>query len=169
MVCDLSNEITLIGDWDPDILFSPIQATVPDPIYVDPLVPLAPARAMAVKVPTTLLGRGDCFLDDIIKVFLARWDIIKRNAASVPLAMHASMRPLAKDEPVPRKETISLTKLLLKGTPSELMILLGWLIDTRRLLLRLPKDKYERWKRKLEIYSQTPKSPEKTSNPWSEN
>ena len=61
MVCDLSNEITLIGDWDPDILFSPIQPTVPDPIYVDPFVPLAPARVMAVELPTTSLGRGDCF------------------------------------------------------------------------------------------------------------
>ena len=106
MVCDLSNKITLIGDWDPDILFSPIQPIVPDPIYVDPLVPLAPAKAMVVEVPTTSLGRGDCFLDDIIKVFVARWDIIKRNAASVPLAMHVSMRPLAKDKPVPRKETL---------------------------------------------------------------
>ena len=74
---------------------------------------------MAVKVPTTSLGKGDCFLDDIIKVFVASWDIIKRNASSVPLAMHVSMRPLAKDKLVPRKETLLLTKLLLEGTSSE--------------------------------------------------
>ena len=88
-------------------------------------------------------------MDDIIKVFLNRLTIIKRNAASVPLAMHASMRPLSKDEPVPRKETLLLNKLLLEGTPSKLMIVLGWLIDTRRLLLRLPRNKFERWRKEL--------------------
>ena len=77
MICDLSNEMTLIGNWDPDILSSPIQPEVPDPVYIDPSVSLAPARAMTVEVPTTSLGRGDCCLDDNIKVFLARLSIIK--------------------------------------------------------------------------------------------
>ena len=104
MVCDLTNEITLIGDWDPDILFSPVQPKVLAAVYVDPLIPIAPARAMAVEVPITSLGRGDYFLNNIIKVFLNRLTIIKRNAASVPLAMHVSMRPLSKDEPVPKKK-----------------------------------------------------------------
>ena len=102
--------MTLIGDWDPDILFSPIQPKVSNPVYVDPLVLLAPARAMIVEVPTTSLGQGDCFLDDIIKIFLAHLSIFKKNAASVPLAIHVLMRPLTKDEPVPRKETLLLNK-----------------------------------------------------------
>ena len=131
IVCDLSNEITLVGDWDPDILFSPIQPKVPALVYVDPIIPIAPAGEIVVEVPITSLGRGDCFLDDIIKVFLNRPTIIKRNAASVPLAIYVSMRPLSTDETVPRKGTLSLNKLLLEGTPSELIIVLGWLIDTR--------------------------------------
>ena len=125
MVCDLSNEITLVKEWDPDVLFSPVQPKVPPALYVDPSIHIAPARELAVEVPTTSLGRGDCFLDDIIKVCLNRLDIIKRNAASVPLAMYVSMRPLSQDEPVPRKETLSLNKLLLERTPSKLMIVLG--------------------------------------------
>ena len=80
---------------------------------------------MTVKVLTTSLGQGKCFLDNIIKVFLVCPAIIKKNTASVPLAMHVLMRPLATDEPVPRKETLSLSKLLLEGTPSEQMIVLG--------------------------------------------
>ena len=71
MVCDLSNKMTLmIGNWDPDIVFSPIQPEVSEPVCMDPLVLLVPARTMAVKVPTKSLGQGDCLLDDIIKVFL---------------------------------------------------------------------------------------------------
>ena len=59
------------------------------------------------------------------------------------------MRPISPDEPVPTKETLSLTKLLLEGTPSKVMIVLGWLIDTRQLLLQLPKDKFDRWGKEL--------------------
>ena len=149
MVYDLSNEITLIGYWDPDILFSPIQPKVPTPVYIGPLILLAPARAMAVKVLTTSLGRGDCFLDDTIKLFLDHLSIIKKNVALVPLVIHVLMRPLTKDEPVPRKKTPSLNKLKLKGTPSKQMIVLGWLIDTFRLLLRLPQDKFDLWRKEL--------------------
>ena len=131
MVCDLSNEITLVKEWDPDTLFSPIQPVVPPTKYLDPSIPIASTKALAVEVPTTPLGRGDCFLDDIIKVCLDCPDIIKRNDASAPLAIYVSMRPLSSDEPVPRKETLSLIKLLLEGTLSKAMIVLGWLIDTR--------------------------------------
>ena len=113
-------------------------------MYVDLCVPLAPVRALVVEVQTTSLGRGDCFLEDIIIVFLVHLAIIK-NVTSILLAMHVLMRPLATDEPVPRKETLPLSKLLPKGTPSEQMIVLGWLIDTCPLLLCLPQDKLEQW------------------------
>ena len=69
--------------------------------------------------------------DDLIKVCLDCLAIFKRNATSVSLAMHVLMKPLSKNEPVPRKETLLLIKLLLEGTSSELMIVLGWLIDTQ--------------------------------------
>ena len=159
MVCDLSNKITLIGDWDPDNLFSPIQPKVPTAVYIDPLIPIAPARAMAVEVPTTSLGQGDYFLDDIIKVFLDCLTINRRNTALVPLAMHVLMTPLSKYEPVSTKETLSLNKLLLEGTSSELMIVFGWLIDTRQLLLRLPQDKFDRWRKELRDLLGEPRIP----------
>ena len=97
---------------------------------------------MAVNVPTRSLRRGDCYLDGIIKVYLGFKDVIRKHAASTPLALHVSMRPLASNNPVPRKETLSLTKIQAESTPCEMMIVLGWWLDTRRLLLRLPNDKF---------------------------
>ena len=149
MVCDLSNELTMMEEWDPDVLFSPTQPTIPKPIYLDKSIPFAQGREMAVEVHTTSFGRGDAFIDDIIKVFLARPDVIKKNAASAPLALHVSMRPLAADEPIPRKESLSIPKLVAEGTPSEIMIVLGWEINTRLLLLCLPLDKYKKWIREI--------------------
>ena len=72
MVTDLSNELPLILDWDPNNLRSPLQPSVPDPIYEDKSVPLAQAKPMAVHIPTTGLGRGDTFINDIIKIFIDR-------------------------------------------------------------------------------------------------
>ena len=105
---------------------------------------------MAVEVPTRSLGRGDCYLDDIIKVYLGLKHIIWKHAASAPLALYVSMRPLAEDEPVPRKQPLSLPKLEAEGTPSEMMIVLGWWLDTHKLLLRLPDDKFLAYSKEVE-------------------
>ena len=70
ILCDLSNKISQIKDWDPDVLFSPSQPKVPTPKLLDKDIPYAKAQQMAGDVPTTSLGRGDCYLDDIIKVYV---------------------------------------------------------------------------------------------------
>ena len=66
MVTDLSNDLPRDPNWDPDKLHHPLQKQVPTPEYLDDGIPLAPAREMAVNIPTTAKGRGDCFIDDII-------------------------------------------------------------------------------------------------------
>ena len=119
MLCDLANEITLIKEWDPGKLHSPLQPTAPTPIYEDKSVPFAEARKLAVEVPRTSLGRGDCFIDDIVWVYLAQEEVIKRNTAAALLALHVSMRSIATDEPHPRKETLSMEKLIAEGIPKQ--------------------------------------------------
>jgi hypothetical protein len=65
----------------------------------------------------------------------------------VPLAAHVLSRPHAGDkvEPVPRKPLFAPSKQAAEGIPSEMMIVLGWLIDTRRMTVSLPTDKYLAW------------------------
>ena len=129
-------------NWDPDDLFSPSQQKVPLSDFLEKTMPYAKAQPMAVEEPTRSLGRENCNLDDIIKVYLGLKHVIQKHAASAPLALHVSMKPLTSDEPVPRKGTLSLPKLNAEGTPSEMMIVLGWWLDTRKLLLFLPDDKF---------------------------
>jgi hypothetical protein len=38
-----------------------------------------------------------------------------------------------------------LLKLLAEGAPAKQQIVLGWLLDTRRLWVALPEDKYKAW------------------------
>ena len=150
MITDLSNELPLIPKWNPDKLFSPAQVQVPAPRYLDDSIPLAPARPLAVDIPTTARGRGDCFVDDIIKVYLDDPVQIQRHAASAPLAIHIAMRPNAgTSEPVERRETLSVTKHEAEGTPQEIHTVLGWELETRRLICALPEDKYVAWYKQI--------------------
>ena len=59
--------------------------------------------------------------------------------------MHTFGRPLSPNEPIPRSALPSLNKLLAEGRIEEVKMLLGWLYDTRRLLISLPDDKYINW------------------------
>lgn len=81
MLTDLSKTLPLIAGWDSDKLHNPIQITVSEPIYEDKLELFVTARLMAIEVLTTALGRGDAFIDDIIKVFMWFPDVIKRHTA----------------------------------------------------------------------------------------
>ena len=68
----------------------------------------------------------------------------------VPLAMHVTSRPHAGDkEPILRRAILSMMKLLMEGSPAEQQIVLGWLLDTCRLLVSLPDDKYSAWTERI--------------------
>ena len=74
MVTDLANEIGQCEDWDPESLHSPAQPKLPKPRRVDPSIPIAEARPMAVEIPLTgeSIGRVDGFIDDLINVLPTR-------------------------------------------------------------------------------------------------
>ena len=151
MDTDISNEIPLCESWDPSTLHSPIQP-VPSPFVYkeDESEPIGQARQLAVSIPTASLGRADCFIDDIVNVMLDRPDNVARQAAATPLTVFACTRPHAgPSEPVHRREDLSLSKLEAEGTPAEVQIVLGWILDAIALLLLLPFDKYLAWEQDL--------------------
>jgi hypothetical protein len=146
MVADLANEISMCRDWDPSQLRSPDQPVTPEPKRLDPSIPHAPAREMAVVVPPLEAGKVDVFIDDLIDTYPDSPENLARKPHVVPLAMHVTSRPHAgDDEPILRRAILSLPKLLAEGAPAEQQIVLGWLLDTRRLLVSLPEDKYSAW------------------------
>jgi hypothetical protein len=146
MVTDLSNEIPLCDDWDPEILRSPAQPLTPTPIELPEDEPIAPGRSMAVEVPANVTGRTDSFIGDLIRVFLDTPVNRKREPHAVPLSIHVTSRPhLGSAEPVTRKELLSGPKLIAEGSPAEVQIVLGWTLNTRSLTILLPLDKFEAW------------------------
>jgi hypothetical protein len=145
MVTDLSNEIPLC-EWDSSSLRNPGQPKTPNPNLLDDKVPIAQGRSLAVSIPTTVTGRTDSFIDDLIRVFLDTDNNRKTQPHAVPLAVFVSNRPHAGEaEPVPRRQNLLGPKLEAKGTPAELQIVLGWEMNTRILLVILPFDKFVAW------------------------
>jgi hypothetical protein len=146
MVTDLANEIYCCSPWDPTDLHSPAQPETPTPRSLPPDVAFENAMPMAVVVPVTITARTDGFIDDLIQVFLDTPDNVKRAPHAVPLAIHVTSRPHAgPSEPIQRRSLLSDVKLIAEGTPEEIQAVLGWSIDTRRLLLSLPTDKFDAW------------------------
>ena len=103
---------------------------------------------MAVLVPRPAMGgKVDGFIDDLIKVFVDTPKNCARQPDVVPLAMYVTSRPHAGTgaEAVPRRPILSLPKLIAEGRPEEVQTVLGWNLDTRRLKISLPSDKYHTW------------------------
>jgi hypothetical protein len=142
---DLANSILDNAAWHPDILRSPDQHLVPPPEYLSDTIPLQHVLPTMVLPPPRPFGSSDVYIDDIITTFLDTPENCTRAPSAVPLAVHVVGRPLSNNEPIPREPLLSHDKLLAEGAPSELKTVLGWEIDTRRLLLRLPPEKYTAW------------------------
>jgi hypothetical protein len=151
MVTDLSNEIALCKEWDHTKTRSPAQLLTPVPVELPDGVPFAEARPMAVHVPTSVTARTDSFIDDLIRVFLDTPLNREREPHAVPLAIHVTSRPHAEGaEPIPRRGIVSAPKLIAEGIPMEVQIVLGWILNTRALIIALPQDKFEAWTSDIE-------------------
>ena len=146
---DLCNDLADFTDWTPADCESPLQAGVGPPEYIDSDDDPAPAHELAVAVPPRPHGFHDSYLDDMIQLFLATPANIQRCPSIVPLIVHVMTRPVAPDEPIRRKEMLEADKLTAEGAPAELQRVLGWMVDTRRLLLSLPSEKKIAWTKEV--------------------
>lgn len=125
--------------WSPEHL-------VPED-YPTPSTPLEEVTLPAVSMPVGSGSRKDCFIDDIDNVFLGTKKNLEVEGFIVPLAAHLMSRPHAgeKEEPIPRKPLFASNKLDAEGRPSEIRIVIGWGVDTRKMVVFLPEDKFQAW------------------------
>ena len=150
---DLANELSA-SKYMPRMFRSPtVQPHHLEPkSYVEEEERFGEAILPAVEVPLTATARKDAFIDDIVSIFLGTKENLSREGDIVPLAVHVLSRPHAGDEnePIPRRQLLQPDKLEAEGRPSESEIVLGWLLDARRLMVGLPDDKYKAWSNDLE-------------------
>ena len=94
-------------------------------------------------------GTADVFLDDIFSAIpqLDGDSPGDRGGQAALLALDVLGQPLLPDggESLPRDEVLAIDKAIAEGTPAERLIVLGWMIDTRRLLISFLTDKFTAW------------------------
>ena len=145
-VADLANALARCKLWNPAVTKSPHSILMGPPKLSVATIPFAPARPMLVDPETDKFGTTEVFIDDLMALFpwLSRAHLERCSNATL-LALELLSRPLGKNEPLPRDAMLALEKAVAEGTPAEIQIMLGWQIDTRRMLIQLPNDKFENW------------------------
>ena len=97
LICDLVNDIVCDNGWDPLVLLSPHQDLISEaPSLEAPKILIAPASALAVKLPPDDDPKSDCYIDNLITAFLERDHT--HGAVIIPFVIHLLGHPLANDE-----------------------------------------------------------------------
>lgn len=151
MIADLSNILLQHKDWNPNQLHSEFISIVsPTPKLESTDVDFTAARELLLEWEMSDYGVTEAYIDDIFVVFpFASDDHLERGRNAPLLAIDTMGRPTHKDDPLPRDPIVAIKKLKAEGTPSEIMTVLGWQIDTRRLLIQLPGKKADTWDTEL--------------------
>jgi hypothetical protein len=145
-ITDLSNALALDTTWNPETLHSPLQHLIPQTVSEPESVPFAKALPTSVTIPKSDgTYKADIFIDDLISIILDDGAGCKRGAASSLLAILTVGRPVAIQEPVPRHKLTAEKKLIAESLLEEVKTTLGWLLDTRRLLIGLTMEKFAAW------------------------
>ncbi len=160
VVSDLANNLVRRSGWDPTRHHSPHQPFLESDRAKDDDADgsLVGERFMcshffAPDYPIEdILPRFDCYPDDIFGAF---YDCDKaKSAAAIPMALHIVGQPnnTSNGESFPRDDLLSLLKFLAEAKPSQRKIVLGWLVDTRAFMVKLPGEEESRRRRCLSNY-----------------
>jgi hypothetical protein len=145
LIADLANDILDSSDWTPDNLHWEYQHLVPQKSVDNTNTPFAQCLNTLLLPPPKPQGSVDIYIDDAITTCLDASDFSKRSAAAVPLAIDVLSRPYCDSDVPQREHMLALSKLRAEGALQEHQIILGWRVDTRRLLIQIPNDKYLAW------------------------
>ena len=152
LMCDLVTAILHNDEWDPTILFGRNQHLVPPPRPLDDDIPFGEGRELIVDIEIDPRGMNDVYIDDVVSltVKIEGTDNLIRCERAPLLMFDTCSRPLADDEPIPRETMEARNKLESEAMLEETKMILGWLLDFRRLLIILPDNKFTAWMKAIE-------------------
>ena len=146
---DLANIILRHPDWNPNELYSPLSLMLPERIDLPDDIPFGEGRELAVDVPVDGHGSSEVYIDDTFTQTVDLPGNVLKAERAVLLAIHAIARPIADEEPIPRETMAAMEKFLAEAGMEETKIMLGWLLDFRRLEISLPDNKATAWSQEI--------------------
>ena len=145
MITDTINDLMRNPEWDPSLVHSDYVRNIPAAKTCPDTIPFAPGRTLSVPLPENDDSSADCFIDDIISAAVDIHDNLQRITAAPCTVIHALAHSSATTTYIQRQNMIADDKNEAEGGPEEIKICLGWLLDTRRLLVILPDHKFKAW------------------------
>ena len=145
IITDTINDLLACENWNQRKVASKYVAKIPREKRLDRSIPFAKARELSVNIPADDSGKADCFVDDIISCAVDIGDNLEKLIAAPCTVIHAFAHKATSPSIIPRQNIISDDKNEAEGAAEEVKICLGWEMDTRRLLIRLPEHKFKAW------------------------
>ena len=145
MICDTINDVLLCDDWDESKVFSDFSNFVPADEELDENIPFCEAKSLAVQIEPNDKGYFDVYIDDFIGITV---DIGNNKARlkAVPGTVIDAVSHRAKEElDIKRENMVAKDKCEAEGAIAEKRICLGWMLNTRQLLVQLPQHKCIAW------------------------
>ena len=149
MIVDLSNDILDTNQWEHTEFNIPYRHLIPKILLPPKLTSPVLALPLDVPVPYRPKGRSDGYVDDMWTACLHKGKNAEKANVALDIAINATFRPLAPDEPLPRHPATSLSKIAGEGQMSTKKTLLGWEVNCPQHKVHLPTDKYTQWTKEI--------------------
>jgi hypothetical protein len=151
-ICDLIITIMHNKSWNPYKLCGKNQHLIPLPKFLDDSIPFAKGLELVVDIPINPRGTADVYIDDLISLTVdvkGSENLLRCDRAPL-LAMDMCMRLVDPEEPIPCETMEARDKLAVEALLKEQKTILGWYINFRRLIIKLPENQFIAWSEAIE-------------------
>ena len=138
LIADTINDLLADKNWKHKEVYSDMIHEIPNPIPLPDDIPFAEARDLSVNIPVEEGGKTDVYVDDFITIGPDIDDVLERITRAPLTVIHAIADNSISSDKIPRDNIVASDKMKAEGAAEERKICLGWMIDTRRLLISLP-------------------------------
>ena len=150
LIADTINDLLDDKNWKHEEVYSDMIHEIPEPIPLTDDIPYTEARNVTANVPVGRNGKTDVYVDNFITIGPGLDDTLNRIIKAIATVIHAIADNSINSNQIPRDDILAIDKMKAEGAAEERKICLGWMLDTRRLLVSLPDHKTIEWKSQID-------------------
>ena len=145
ILCDTINDLLACKSWDENQICSDFIKNIPPAKNMNNNIPFAEASELSVDIPVEDTGKFDVYVDDFIGITVDIGNNKNRLEVAPCTVIYAVSNNPSSENHIPRDDMIEIDKCIAEGAISEERICIGWILNTRKLLIKLPEHKCKAW------------------------
>ena len=152
ILCDTINDLLACKSWDEKQICSDFTKNIPPAENMNNNIPYAKASELSVDIPIEDTGKFDVYIDDFIGITVDIANNKSRLEVAPCTVIHAVSNNPTSENHIPRDNMIEIDKCIAEGAIAEERICIGWILNTRELLVKLPEHKCKAWITDLKFF-----------------